>query len=436
MEYFETNVPPPIPEDFGTQARVELCNKVLTDWTQTPPGDDPYLKNYAAAMLQFHNTAGPIYDTTVAVLTARPDMGASHLKTLEQRAMQKQIIALMGEDYPAALGDTEADVHKWLDAIASVRADPERFDEWIYDIHNQELQTNVPYRGDCLEAFLSMANDLGRLTTGNIVEFGCSQNLILKRHARKLAMGADAPMEHYGPNDTDVPLPHIIRDGGLHLQATAANHQLIRQPVPFGYGVGIDSKSPAAGRDWSYNSVYPSEFANKARMTDVHDLIYSDYSNNVGFYQADVTDFDLASFHESFPQMRNATDVVFICTSAYLLPPEKRQGVFDLGIEMVKGETPETNGFLILYDNCMRVAMDPTQVNFFSDWQSVPYCYHFYVMDTRAPEPIWEEFYMSPDTRANTVRVGNGAILDKNGTPHKVWDYMMDMAVDLSYLKK
>lgn len=397
------------PEDTALQARLAQSARVLSGWIERPPAGDMYIADYAQAIFPYQFKGGPIYDTVCALLQERPDIGASHLENLKLRALQKQLISLFGDTYPACLRNPR----DWDVAIQQVLDDPERIEEWRYDMHHRDLQTNDPNRGGNLKVFLSIANRLGRISSGNMVEIGCSQNLIFKGIARQAQHGFSEAVKHFGRNESAIPLPHVMQPGGGISQAyTYAYQKLLQEPVPAGELIGIDRIDPATSRNWTLLSLYPSEHEDKERLRYMRELAYTDYEN-VHFYHADFDEIDPEVLMRRF----NVDDIesTFGWTSFYQSAPAVRASMTEKAIAMSKE-------FVLVQDNCVVSAQDPTKLIFPSDWQSVPYCYRTYVWDKRARNPEWQELFMSPNSRAHTLRIGPAEIVDCYGDSVRAWD--------------
>ncbi len=394
-----------ISEDEAIQRRLAEVGGVLGKWLLTPPGNDPYIASYAQAMIPNLVIPGLVAETTASLLHERPEMGASHLATLTLRAMQKQLITSMGDDYPTALKTPE----DWADSMRRVLGNDKQAEEWHYDMHHRDLQTNETNRADAYKVFLSIADRLGRLPNGTSVEVGCSQNLINKKLARHALTGI---MRHFGHTDLDMPLPHIVTSytnhNAISLADTLGYHSLMHEAVEIRNLVGIDRIDPGKSRNWAYLSVYPSEYRDKKRMDDKRELIFTDY-NMVHFYQADFGDLEPETFFNEYPDLRGALDCVLFCVSSYQSPEEKRQHMFQKAAAMA-------NEFVVAYETCHRHWADVNRLIMPSDWQSLPYAFRMYILDKRNVGDGWQEFVMSPDTRANKVRLGGAEFVDCYGT--------------------
>jgi len=375
--------------------RLEQSRQVLVGWSQKPPAGDMYIAHYATAMLAHHDVPGPIADTMRDLLQHRPEMGASHLETFKLRAMQKQLIRLYGQQYPTRFPTVQA----WSQGIQEVLESEEALDEWLYDMQHRELQTNDPNRADNLKVFLSVAHALGRVASDSILEVGASQGLIQKRLAKHAVLGWQGPMPHFGVTHEEVPLPHVVSNGGIHLPATQAYHNYLHRAIPLGVQVCMDRQDPLESREWTLLSLYPGEHEDQARLEYMRDLAYSDFEN-VRFHIGDFDALDVDEYHRQFPR----ANTVFASTCFYQSPPDARVRMTEKAISMAEE-------FVFLQDNCVLDMRDPTKLVYPSDWQTVPYGYRSYIWDKRARDPKWEEFSMSPNSRAHVLRMGGAEIV-------------------------
>jgi hypothetical protein len=217
--------------------------------------------------------------------------------------------------------------------------------------------------------------------------------------------------------------------------------------------LGIDPADPLASRDWTLMSHYPGEHEDKERLRYARELAYTDF-DNFFFHQADFGELDIAELYKKFPALftplegdelerdlqdepghiRTAVDKIkdllfrnneqllipqidtmFANTWLYQLPADERSHMIDKTIAMA-------TEFAVVQDNCVVNVRDRTKLIFPSDWQSVPYCYRTYVWDKRAANPEWQELFMSPTSRANTVRIGPAEFIDCYGESVRAWD--------------
>jgi hypothetical protein len=197
---------------------------------------------------------------------------------------------------------------------------------------------------------------------------------------------------------------------GISSSYTYAYQRLLNQEVPVGKLVSMDRADPLASREWTLLSLYPGEHEDKQRLKYMRSLAYTDF-DSVEFYQADFDELEPDAYRQAHPQ----AETIFVPTCFYQSPPEARNRMTAKAIAMA-------SEFVVIQDNCMVDALDPTKLNFPSDWQSVPYGYKTYVWDKRAAKPKWEELFMSPNSRANRVRIGSASIVDCYGTSVSAWD--------------
>lgn len=362
-----------------------------------PQGGDPRIGAFFASFREVFDTEG-LEEVFTPIFERRPELNAIHAAGLCRQAIQKQALRRARElRYPELYLSPEPCV----DLAIGILRDPAARREFIYDITNRNVQTNEPERGKSLKPLSLFTKErFGR--PPRIVDFGCSQNHVLK----KLVMNGLGIGFRYRPVSVRQPVdglaPGSPETADNPPKSQEFNTMLEAGRLVLGRSLGIDKESNRRRGDieWVRSSWYASELLDETRLEEF-DLIETTRVPNVGFRKTNILDMAGSTDARMDSLGVRPFDIAFSSAMFYQLTPQQRRAARQV---MINSVDPE-NG-LVVYQDFARVSPEtPTDLEFFDHWDE--YTFRTIVEDMRNPG-VLQEIFLWRTGRCTEVQLGLG----------------------------
>ncbi|HSE60837.1 MAG TPA: hypothetical protein VLA88_00925 [Candidatus Saccharimonadales bacterium] len=343
-------------------------------------------------------------DFVTETLERRPAVGASHLVTLISRALQAQAYGRIA-GYPEAF-QTASD---WSRLFATILEDPDMSGHFLTDVYTRDPQSLVINRYVHPKGFITLARELGRISTIRVLDVGCSLNGGANYLASDIAVDWPGDPEEYR---IGLPAPQLVYPGSRSLfiseKLSRAYRHVVNAPFPLEYALGIDKTAPKDAWEWAFaNSFNPGELLDKKRVHLFNRIVRDEYEN-VGFLRADFATLNEEEFAEQYP---GDWPVVNLSTMLYQSDEATRATM----LEKAKRIATE---FVVVSD-FMRVNQG--NLEFLDDWNEGTFPYIMAVWDKREEYPLWHEIFLNTDGRAAISTFGKGRIITATDRPESLW---------------
>jgi hypothetical protein len=334
----------------------------------------------------------------------RPDLTVIHASNLGRIAITKQALRLLPEE---KFFNRAHSPKTWSELLEVIARAPAARQEFRNDLNTRDVQTNEPERGKSLKLLSTFFQDRFDHQP-RIIDFGCSQNHVLK----KLVF-----------NDLTVremPVGFRYRDVAVRVPAdgqVAGSEETYADPIltahfsrvlnasrfAIGKSLGVDKWPLKRHQDieWVRSSHHPLQLADPTCLEEF-DLLEAVRTPKVTFRRVDITDPSVTEV--SLPGGRRA-DIAFVSAMLYQLPPEQRAAAQ----EVIRGSVDPKNG-VIVYQEFARVDPDdPSRLEVFDLEHWSDYTYRTIIEDMRHPGEL-QELFKWRTGRCREVQLGAGRL--------------------------
>jgi hypothetical protein len=385
----------------SVEEQLHLLEKEFAKQVNDPQGSDPgiaALYEALGAVFESEDFRGDFRQA----FERRPDLTVIHASNLGRIAITKQALRLLPEEKFFTRANSPKTWSELLEVIARA---PAARQEFRNDLNTRDVQTNEPERGKSLKLLSTFFKNRFDHQP-RIIDFGCSQNHVLKKLVFNDLTVREMPV---GFRYRDVAVRVPAEGQAVGSEETYADPLLTASFMKLlnasrfviGKSLGVDKSMRKRHHDieWVRSSHHPSQLADPACLEEF-DLLDAVRTPKVTFRQVDIADPSVTAV--TLPGGRPA-DIAFVSAMLYQLPPEQCA----VAHEVIRNSVDPENG-VIVYQEFARVdPEDPSRLEFFEHWSD--YTYRTIIEDMRNPGEL-QEIFIWRTGRCREVQLGAGRL--------------------------
>lgn len=334
----------------------------LIDQSHNPPGADPVLGNFYAALVEMIESGHPIAQILMRIKNRRLDITYKHLANLIFRAYQA--IKLEKEDISYRSFDGIAN---WLKELRSLVSDHKTRLYFEKLLRKKSTTTTIYQRYAGPYAIIChLRND----KPVSIADLGCGGNYGL----RGIELNAKfKPIEDFTPNNLVT--------------------KLLRKKINFKAGIAIDKENPDEDsvKKWRLAcSFYPKELDGLTTIRSFEDRL--DLSQDVVFIQADLL--------TSRKLPKKCADIVILSSILYQLNLTDQLSLIDKTKKLLR-----QGGIIIVQDFAVKSLTNPHHLDFNESWFGRDFSYRTFIVGKKTGWTFLEAFQWN-NGRCKIVRAG------------------------------
>lgn len=338
-----------------------LLSEVI-DQSHNPPGSDPILGNFYAALVEMIESGHPIAYTLMRVKNRRLDITYKHLVNLIFRAYQ----AIKFEQNDLSYRSFDS-ITKWLNELKSLMSDPIIRRYFAKLLRTKSTTTTIYQRYSGPYAIVSYLWD-SRLVS--IADLGCGGNYGLRGIELKESF-------------------RRIKD----LTSKKLLTKFLRRKINLQIGLAIDKENPDEKdvKAWRLAcSFYPRELNELNSIQAFEERLR--LSQKVSFLQANLL--------SSRKLPKNCVNVAILSSILYQLSLTDQLTLIDKARKLLK-----RGGIIIVQDFAVKNLANPTHLDFNESWFGKSYSYRTFILGAKTSWKFWELFQWN-NGRCRSVKMG------------------------------